>query len=104
MKQLLTIVGVVQNAGISKKTNQPYDIRTAHCILKQNSEERGEQLLVGTINLPPNFKNTEPGDYLAEFAFQIGFGQDQGRLVPQIVALAPFGNIKPQPKGEAKAA
>ncbi|HTH58992.1 MAG TPA: cellulose synthase [Paraburkholderia sp.] len=97
-KQKLTILGIVSNSGISKKTNQPFDIKTAHCVLTQHTEEGGEQIVVGTINLPPKFKDVTPGDYLAEFAFGMGYGQDQGRLVPQIVSLSAFGPAKPQPK------
>ncbi|WP_367304023.1 cellulose synthase [Burkholderia multivorans] len=97
-KQKLTILAVAKHSGISKKTNKEFDIRTAHCVLTQHSDERGEEIIVGTINLPPQFKDIQPGDYLAEFLFGAGFGQDQGRLVPQIIKLTPFGPAKPQPK------
>ncbi|WP_454874781.1 cellulose synthase [Paraburkholderia xenovorans] len=76
-----------------------FTIRTAHCVLTQHSESGGEEVVVGTINLPPRkFEDVQPGDYLAEFSFGLGYGQDQGRLVPQIVSLTAFGSTKPQPK------
>jgi len=98
-KQKLTILAIVTNSGTSKKTGLAFNIRTAHCVLTQQSEGAGEEVVVGTINLPPKrFEDLQPGDYLAEFSFGMGYGQDQGRLVPQIVSLTAFGTPKPQPK------
>lgn len=97
-KQKLTILAIASTSGISKKSGLPFEIKTAHCVLTQHSEAGGEQVVVGTINLPRDFKDIQPGDYLAEFSFGMGYGQDQGRLVPQIVSLSAFGPAKPQPK------
>lgn len=97
-KQKLTILGIVETRGISKKTNKEFHIRTAHCALTQQAEDGGEQVVVGQINLPEKFKDVGAGDYLAEFAFGMGYGLDQGRLVPQIISLTAFGPAKPQPK------
>ncbi|WP_065500960.1 hypothetical protein [Burkholderia stabilis] len=97
-KQKLTVLAVVSHSGISKTTNKPFELSTAHCVLTQHNEEKGEEIVVGTINLPSKFKDIQPGDYLAEFSFGMGYGKDQGRLVPQIVSLSAFGPTKPQPK------
>ncbi|HHX4059050.1 TPA: cellulose synthase [Burkholderia contaminans] len=98
-KQKLTVLAIVTKTGSSRKTGLAFTIRTAHCILTQHSEGGGEEVVVGTINLPSKkFEDIQPGDYLAEFSFGEGYGLDQGRLVPQIVSLTAFGTPKPQPK------
>jgi hypothetical protein len=75
-------------------------MHTAQCILHQVTSE-GEQLLVGTISLPDKLKDSERGDYLAEFALA---QSREGELVPRLVSLSPVGHQMPSPKADAKAA
>lgn len=99
-RQKLTIVDVVARSGVSQKTGRPYSMHTAQCILHQVTSE-GDQLLVGTISLPDKLKDSERGDYLAEFALA---QSREGELVPRLVSLAPVGHHRPQPKADSKAA
>lgn len=85
-KQKLTIVNVIRREGVSSKTGRPYDMRTAQCILWQTTSE-GEETVVGTVTLPNSLKDTEKGDYYAEFAMAQSM---DGSLVPRIVSLLPF--------------
>jgi hypothetical protein len=89
-KQKLTILQVIQKGGTSKKTGLQWEIHSAQCILEQETEKEGKQLLVGTINLPKDLKESQPGDYLAEFSFQQSM---DGKLEPRIVSLVPFGAL-----------
>lgn len=99
-KQKLTILQVIKRGGIAKKTGNPWEIHAAQCVLEQ-SVEGERQILVGTINLPDQLKATEPGDYLAEFAFSQSM---EGRLEPRITSLQPFGMPAAKPKAGAGAA
>lgn len=96
-KQKLTILQVIKRGGIAKKTGNPWEIHAAQCVLEQ-SVDGDKQLLVGTINLPDSLKTTEPGDYLAEFAFSQSM---EGKLEPRITSLVPFGMSGPKPKAGA---
>jgi hypothetical protein len=98
-KQKLTILQVIARSGISKRTHLPWEIHTAQCVLEQENSE-GKQLLVGTINLPNALKDSPPGDYLAEFAFQQSM---EGKLEPRIVSLTAFGRTTAKPAANATA-
>lgn len=103
-KQKLTIISINERSGVSQKTGRAYTIREAQCILEQ-SVDGAQKIVVGVINLPEALaKERSPGDYLAEFALDTGNGTDAGKLVPRIVSLIPYGNNRPQPKQDAKAA
>ncbi|MGF7186986.1 hypothetical protein [Robbsia andropogonis] len=99
-KQKLSVLAVEHRAGISQKTGRPWAMHEAQCVLTQESADKGEQVLVGTINLPDHLKDTVPGDYLADFAF---FRSMDGRLEPRVVSLAPLGGSRPvaRPKADA---
>lgn len=86
-KQKLTILEVEHRSGISKKTGNAWAMHEAQCILEMESVE-GKKIVVGTINLPDTLKDSQPGDYLAEFSF---FKSMEGRLEPRVVSLVPFG-------------
>ncbi|CAN0639936.1 MULTISPECIES: cellulose synthase [Burkholderia cepacia complex] len=102
-KQKLTILSINVRNGVSQKSGRPYTIREAQCILEQ-SVDGASNIVVGVINLPESLADRTPGEYLAEFALAQGNGTDAGRLVPRIVSLLPYGNVRPQAKPEAKAA
>jgi hypothetical protein len=89
-KQKLTILQVIQKGGTSKKTGLPWEIHAAQCVLEQETSE-GKQILVGQINLPKDLKESQPGDYLAEFGLQQSM---DGKLEARIVSLVPFGMPK----------
>jgi hypothetical protein len=94
-KQKLTILHVVPRSGISAKTGKPWEIHAAQCVLEQETSD-GKQILVGQINLPRELKDSQPGEYLAEFGLQQSM---DGRLEARIVSLVPFG----MPKAKAAA-
>ncbi|AMM14993.1 cellulose synthase [Burkholderia sp. PAMC 28687] len=100
-KQKLTILAINERSGTSIKTGRPWIIREAQSILEQASSE-GTSIVVGVINLPTALAETQPGEYLAEFALAQGNGQDAGRLVPRVVSLTPFGQVRAQPKSDSK--
>ncbi|MFM0301444.1 cellulose synthase [Paraburkholderia sediminicola] len=102
-KQKLTILSINVRSGVAQKSGRPYTIREAQCILEQ-ATDGVSNIVVGVINLPESLAERTPGEYLAEFALAQGNGTDAGRLVPKIVSLTPYGNQRPQPKAEAKAA
>jgi hypothetical protein len=99
-KQKLTILSINVRSGVSQKTQRPYTIREAQCILEQ-ATDGVSSIVVGVINLPEALADQMPGDYLAEFALAQGNGQDAGRLVPRIVSLVPHG--RPTAKAAAGA-
>ena len=100
-KQKVTILQVIERGGNSKKTGLPWKMFSAQCILEQETEKDGKQLLVGQINLPESLQGSSPGDYLAEFAF---FQSMDGRLEPRVVSLIPFGAPRPKATAGASAA
>lgn len=93
-KQKLQILEVIKRSGIAKKTGNPWEIHAAQCVLIQDVDGKS-QILVGTINLPDALKATEPGEYLAEFAF---FQSMEGKLEPRITSLQRFGMPTAKPK------
>lgn len=99
-KQKVTILQVIERGGNSKKTGLPWKMFSAQCILEQETEKDGKQLLVGQINLPEKLQASPPGDYLAEFAF---FQSMDGRLEPRVISLVPFGALKAKPAPGASA-
>jgi len=99
-KQKLTILQVIERKGTSTKTGKPWEIHSAQCILEQETEQKGKELLVGTVNLPKELWASQPGDYLAEF----GLAQSMdGKLEARIVSLVPFGQPKAKPAVGASA-
>jgi hypothetical protein len=96
-KQKLSILEVIKRSGIAKKTGNAWEIHAAQCVLMQDVDGKS-QIVVGTINLPDHLKMTEPGDYLAEFAF---FQSMEGKLEPRITSLQPFGMSAAKPKAGA---
>ncbi|MBN3802512.1 cellulose synthase [Paraburkholderia sp. Ac-20336] len=95
--QKLKVLQVINRSGIARKTGNAWSIFSAQCVLEQEVDGK-PQLLVGTINLPDALKDTEPGDYLANFAF---FQSMEGRLEPRITSLQPWGRPMARPKSDA---
>lgn len=96
-KQKLQILEIIKRSGVSQKTQRAWEIYSAQCVLTQDVDGKS-QIVVGTINLPDHLKTTEPGDYLADFAF---FQSMEGRLEPRITSLVPFGQYSAKPKAGA---
>lgn len=96
-KQKLTILQVIPRSGLSSKTGKPWEIHTAQCVLEQETSA-GKQILVGTINLPRELKESQPGDYLAEFGLQQSM---DGKLEARIMSLVPYGMLKAKPAAGA---
>ncbi|MDO8291175.1 MAG: hypothetical protein Q7T44_18335 [Parvibaculum sp.] len=78
MKSSIEILSVEEKSGVSKKSGQPYNIRTAHVIL---DADEGRQ--VGVLNLPKDMEKPNPGLYTAEFGIGVDFASRQvtGRLI-----------------------
>jgi hypothetical protein len=95
--QKLKVLQVINRSGISSKTQRPWSIYSAQCVLEQEVDGK-PQLLVGTINLPDALKDTEAGEYLASFGF---FQSMEGRLEPRITALQPWGRPSAKPRADA---
>lgn len=89
----LTILQVIPRSGVSNKTGKPWEIHTAQCVLEQETTE-GKQILVGTMNLPRELTDSQPGDYLAEFEFQQSM---DGRIEARVRSLVPYGMLKAKP-------
>jgi len=61
---IVQILYVAPNAGISKKTGNAYDMRMAQCIVEIVNEETGApEPLIGEMLLPEKFKDIPPGRY-----------------------------------------
>ena len=89
MKTELEIFDIAVTKGVSKKTNQPYELCEAQCKADVVDPETGEtKPRVGVIMLPNKFKDISAGTYIAEFGIQIGFDK---RIGGQIVNLPPKG-------------
>lgn len=96
-KQKLSILEVVKKGGISSKTGRPWEIFAAQCVLEQDIP--GEpRLLVGTVNLHKDLKDTEPGEYLASLSL---YQSSEGRIESRITSLTPFGRPTAKPKADA---
>jgi hypothetical protein len=108
MKTQVQIIFVKQIAGISKKTQQPYDMRMAQCIAQVPSKEGEIEPLIGELVLPAALKDTMPGHYLVDFRLIVS---NEKRIESVVESLTPCdakGNPLPVPPAakapEAKAA
>lgn len=98
MKAKIEFVYVVQNAGVSRKTGNEYDIRTAQCVIRDPDPQSGEvKPKIGTLSLPARFKDIPKGIYMVEFDPAIATGGNNGRIVSEV------GDIKPWDAASAAA-
>ena len=95
-KQKLTILSVEHRSGFSRKNGAPWEMHEAQVILEQETND-GLQRLAGGLNLPKNFAQIEPGDYIAEFQI---FKSMEGKFEPRVVSLVPLGGARPVPKAK----
>lgn len=86
MRNIIQIIYVQPIAGISKKTNNAYDLRMAQCIVERTDEAGNPAPLVGELMLPEAFKDTVPGRY--EVTFEISLGQDK-RIGSRVASMVP---------------
>jgi hypothetical protein len=103
VQSILEILLVNVKAGVSKKTNQPYSISEAHCVLRNDDGTAGA---VGVLQVPKGLEEAaKPGIYSAAFALEAPtYGENQGKIVASLkglTALPPnaFRNVKPTPSG-----
>lgn len=89
MQSILEILVVNVKAGDSKKTGKPYSISEAHCVLRNDDGTAGA---VGVLVVPKSLEPVaKPGKFTAAFALQAAsFGEQQGRIVAQLVGLTPI--------------
>jgi hypothetical protein len=91
-KHLIQILGVKVDSGISKRTQQPWEMRKAQCAVTGPDGS----IQVGVLMLPKAWKEDPvPGKYLAEFELGIDF---ENRIVPVLTKLHSFNDAaKPSP-------
>lgn len=94
MQSILEILVVNTKAGHSKKTNAPYSISEAHCVLRN---EDGTAGAVGVLVVPKALEAVaKPGVYTAVFALTAAsYGEQQGRIVAQLTGLTPVVTRQP---------
>lgn len=57
---------------VNKKTGAKEELKLAQCVVTSNSEEKGQQVVVGELMMPKHLHDTQPGQYLAEFELAVG--------------------------------
>ena len=88
MQSILEILVVNVKSGDSRKTGRPFSISEAHCVLRNDDGTAGA---VGILVVPKALELVaKPGKFTAAFALQAAsFGEQQGRIVAQLVGLTP---------------
>lgn len=88
MQSILEILLVTVKEGIAAKTQKPYRIPEAHCVLRNDDGTPGA---VGVLLVPKQLEEVaKPGLYTASFALQAGsFGEQQGRIMAVLTGLVP---------------
>lgn len=82
MQAKIEIIHVVQNAGMSRKTGNAYDIRNAQCIVCESDPETGEvKPKIGVLSLPERYKELPRGVYSVEFEAAIDMNR---RVVSEV--------------------
>jgi hypothetical protein len=84
-KNLLEILSINVQSGVSKKTGQPFSLPKAQCILKSGDGT----IRIGELMLPKDMAETKPGKYLAEFELDVSFDL---RVVPRVIALHAYAD------------
>lgn len=89
MQSIIEILLVTVKSGTSKKTNQPYAISEAHCVLRNDDGTAGA---VGVLVVPKALEEiAKPGMFTAVFSLAAAsYGEQQGRIVAQLVGLNPL--------------
>lgn len=78
----------------SKKTGDPGQMKLAQCIVTSETEDKGEQIVVGELLLPKHLADVTPGDYLADFELSVDMNK---RIGARLLSLIPFGQSNPVP-------
>jgi hypothetical protein len=88
MQSIIEILLVTVKEGTSKKTNNPYKISEAHCVLRNDDGTPGA---VGVLVVPKALEAVaKPGLFTAGFSLQAGsFGENQGRIMAVLAGLSP---------------
>jgi hypothetical protein len=97
MQTIIQILLVNKKEGTAKKTGNAYDIREAHCVLRN---EDGTAGAVGVLNVPKDlYDKAVPGVFTASFAVEAPtYGENQGKVIAVLKNLVPVpeGAFKPQ--------
>lgn len=105
MQSILEILVINVKSGDSKKTGRPFSISEAHCVLRNDDGTAGA---VGVLVVPKSLEAVaKQGKFTASFALQAAsFGEQQGRIVAQLVGLTPIpdGSLVRKPVGAPAAA
>lgn len=101
-KHKVKIVSVNTLAFRSRKTGEPGEMKFAQCIVTSETEDKGEQVVVGELLLPKHLADISPGDYVADFELAV---DQTKRIAARLVNLHPIGHsARPQPKEADKKA
>lgn len=95
-KHLINIVAVNVESGIAKKTQNPWTMHKAQCVITGPDGSTK----IGELILPKALADTPPGKYLAEFQLAVSF---ERVVVPQIIALHAYSVEKTITPKEAAA-
>ena len=97
-KHHIRIVGTKIIPYRNKKTGAPEEIRLAQCVVTSESEDKGQQVIVGELMLPKHLSDTGPGEYLAEF--ELSVDRDL-RVGAKVVAFHPLSHSSPTARATA---
>lgn len=88
LQSIIEILLVNKKDGVSKKTQLPWAISEAHCVLRN---EDGTAGAVGVLIVPKALTEiAKPGLYTASFGLEAAsYGPDQGRIVAVLANLVP---------------
>jgi hypothetical protein len=89
MQTILEILLVNAKEGTSKKTGQPFSIKEAHCVLRDQTGKAGA---VGVLTVPKALESVAvPGTYTASFTLDAPtYGPDQGKVIASLSGLVPL--------------
>lgn len=106
MKSIIRVLVVTPSrSGISSKTQKPYEMQDAQCIMIGDDGVLGE---VGALSLPRELvgktpdgqDKVVPGDYIGSFAMQVD-RRDGGRLKAALTGLQPYAAPRATPPAPA---
>lgn len=90
MQSILQILLINVKEGVGKKTNTPFRISEAHCVLKNDDGTPGA---VGVLNVPKALEDiAKPGQtYSASFALEAPtYGENAGKIIASLKGLTPI--------------
>lgn len=103
-KHHIRIVGTKIIPYRNKKTGAPEEIRLAQCVVTSESQDKGQQVIVGELMLPKHLADTPAGEYLAEFELSVGSDLRIGAKVVALHSISQPSRAPLTPKEQEKKA